>query len=118
MKSKSIMLGLFAVVFSMFLFTSCGDKKNADSPATQEENSVSQEKESASDEKTISSVEYQCPMDCEHGKTYHEAGSCPVCKMDLKALNDGGSMTCKQHKDGNCSCDRDKCKCTNCKQHS
>jgi len=27
---------------------------------------------------------YQCPMDCEEGKTYDEEGSCPVCKMDLK----------------------------------
>jgi len=27
---------------------------------------------------------YQCPMDCEKGKTYDKAGSCPVCKMDLK----------------------------------
>lgn len=29
---------------------------------------------------------YQCPMDCEKGKTYKEAGSCPVCKMDLKKV--------------------------------
>lgn len=28
-------------------------------------------------------VQYACPMDCEEGKTYEEAGSCPVCKMDL-----------------------------------
>ena len=27
---------------------------------------------------------YQCPMDCENGKTYEEPGKCPVCKMDLK----------------------------------
>ena len=27
---------------------------------------------------------YQCPMDCEKGKTYLKEGSCPVCKMDLK----------------------------------
>jgi hypothetical protein len=27
---------------------------------------------------------YKCPMDCEEGKTYDEAGTCPVCKMDLK----------------------------------
>lgn len=27
---------------------------------------------------------YQCPMDCEKGKTYDKAGQCPVCKMDLK----------------------------------
>ena len=26
---------------------------------------------------------YQCPMDCEEGKTYEEPGTCPVCKMDL-----------------------------------
>ncbi len=40
---------------------------------------------------------YQCPMQCEGEKTYPEAGSCPVCKMDIlpiakevtKVLNDG-----------------------------
>ncbi len=26
---------------------------------------------------------YQCPMDCEDGKTYDAAGKCPVCGMDL-----------------------------------
>ena len=30
---------------------------------------------------------YQCPMDCEDGKTYEEEGSCPVCKMDLKKMD-------------------------------
>jgi len=29
---------------------------------------------------------YQCPMQCEGDKTYDEAGSCPVCKMDLKPI--------------------------------
>lgn len=28
--------------------------------------------------------QYQCPMDCEKGKTYDKDGQCPVCKMDLK----------------------------------
>lgn len=28
-------------------------------------------------------IAYACPMDCEKGKTYTEAGKCPVCKMDL-----------------------------------
>jgi len=28
---------------------------------------------------------YACPMDCEKGKTYAQAGSCPVCGMDLEA---------------------------------
>jgi protein SCO1/2 len=27
---------------------------------------------------------YQCPMDCEEGKTYTENSGCPVCKMDLQ----------------------------------
>ncbi len=27
---------------------------------------------------------YQCPMDCEEGKTYDKAGICPVCEMELK----------------------------------
>ena len=31
---------------------------------------------------------YQCPMDCEDGKTYDEEGDCPVCKMKLKKVED------------------------------
>jgi len=27
---------------------------------------------------------YQCPMDCEKGKTYDQPGQCPVCGMDLE----------------------------------
>ena len=34
----------------------------------------------------IAAAEYQCPMKCEGDKTYHEQGSCPVCKMDLKEV--------------------------------
>lgn len=29
---------------------------------------------------------YQCPMDCEKGKTYDKEGQCPVCEMDLKKM--------------------------------
>lgn len=31
---------------------------------------------------------YACPMDCEKGKTYEVAGKCPVCEMDLVAMED------------------------------
>ena len=31
-------------------------------------------------------VMYQCPMQCEGDKTYDEAGSCPICNMDLKQV--------------------------------
>lgn len=29
---------------------------------------------------------YQCPMQCEGAKTYTEAGTCPVCSMDLQKV--------------------------------
>ena len=29
---------------------------------------------------------YQCPMQCEGVKTYDETGSCSICKMDLKPV--------------------------------
>ncbi len=34
---------------------------------------------------------YQCPMQCEGNKTYSETGSCPICKMDLKAITEEAS---------------------------
>lgn len=34
-------------------------------------------------DKSIAEV-YQCPMDCESGKTYAENSGCPICKMDLQ----------------------------------
>nr|WP_287494130.1 heavy metal-binding domain-containing protein [Candidatus Brachybacter algidus] len=33
-------------------------------------------------------VVYQCPMDCEKGKTYEVMGICPVCKMDLAKVEE------------------------------
>ncbi len=43
---------------------------------------------SASNEKKQEQTEekavYQCPMDCEKGKTHDKAGQCPVCGMDLE----------------------------------
>lgn len=39
--------------------------------------------------KELATEIYQCPMDCEKGKSYSEAGSCPACKMDLKAKKPG-----------------------------
>ncbi|MBC7383265.1 MAG: hypothetical protein H7296_09800 [Bacteroidia bacterium] len=29
---------------------------------------------------------YQCPMDCEKGKTYEKAGKCVVCGMELEEI--------------------------------
>ncbi|MBP0904684.1 SCO family protein [Mariniflexile gromovii] len=35
---------------------------------------------------------YQCPMECEGNKTYNEAGSCPICHMDLKAVETSSKL--------------------------
>lgn len=34
--------------------------------------------------KHSSQTTYICPMDCESGKMYKQAGTCPVCGMDLE----------------------------------
>ncbi|HMC00821.1 MAG TPA: heavy metal-binding domain-containing protein [Flavobacteriaceae bacterium] len=50
-------------------------------------------KDSAKQTSTTETVDedhdhYKCPMDCEEGKTYHEEGKCPVCKMDLQKVKE------------------------------
>lgn len=63
---KTIIISL--IIFA-FTFTSCKSEK----------------KEIKQEYKTERTTQlYQCPMDCEKGKSYTEAGTCPVCKMDLK----------------------------------
>ncbi len=64
MKKIIFILALF-VSASAFL-TSCADSKNNTDDANAQMAEV-----------------YQCPMDCESGKTYDAAGKCPVCGMDL-----------------------------------
>jgi len=48
-------------------------------------------------EKEMATVVYQCPMDCEKGKSYTKEGSCPVCKMELKEKKPGEKS---EHKEG------------------
>lgn len=104
MKIKYISLPIFVLAFSFLFFTSCKEKKAETKSETHSE--------------MHASAEYQCPMDCEDGKTYKEAGSCPVCKMDLKAKGAGKAKSCAMHKGGECTCEGDDCKCANCKEHA
>ena len=77
---KSIFV--FAAIFSFaVLFTACKETKKEE--AKEKVNIENHDNHDHSNEKMASNV-YQCPMDCEKGKTYDVAGSCPVCKMDLK----------------------------------
>lgn len=108
MKNYSTFLNLFILVFSLSIVVSCADKK-PEKEAEKQEN-VEPAKEA--------DIAYQCPMDCEEGKTYAEEGSCPVCKMDLKEVGSHQASSCKKHKDGKCSCDGKKCKCKDCKEHA
>ena len=45
-------------------------------------------------------AEYQCPMDCENGKTYDKEGECPECKMALKKVEkEEGNDQSENHDD-------------------
>ena len=67
-----------AVIFSLtVLFTACKDTKK-------EEMKIESHEGHDHDSEVTASKTYQCPMDCENGKTYEAEGPCPVCKMDLK----------------------------------
>jgi len=81
---KKILTGM--VILSMGLFiTSCNEKKKVkEDVKTEKHEDGDSDKEMKKPE--IAAVEYQCPMKCEGDKTYHEPGSCPVCKMDLKEI--------------------------------
>ena len=34
-------------------------------------------------------TQFECPMKCEGDKTYDTPGNCPVCNMNLNAMNSG-----------------------------
>ena len=75
---KSILL--VAAIFSIaVIFTSCKESKKEEVKTESHEGH-----DHESDSGVTSKEAYKCPMDCEKGKSYEEAGVCPVCKMDLK----------------------------------
>ncbi|MDF1516419.1 MAG: heavy metal-binding domain-containing protein [Lutibacter sp.] len=68
---------------------------------------------------------FACPMQCEGEKTYDKAGSCPICKMDLKKveMKMAETYSCPMHADvksdkpGSCSkCGMDLKKVENAKK--
>ena len=64
--SKKIIL---PILLAILVFASCNNSEKA---------------ENKTNGSTQTKAVYQCPMDCEHGKTYDKAGKCPVCEMDLE----------------------------------
>ena len=80
---KSILILAFAIAT---LNTVSCDKKEKTETTTGHEGHNHKEGEAHK-------LAYECPMDCEKGKTYDKKGTCPVCKMDLieaKADNHDG----------------------------
>lgn len=74
---KSILLLALCLSFGI-VFTSCkGEKK---------EETETQESHAAEKADLAMADIYQCPMDCEKGKTYDKEGECPTCKMALKKV--------------------------------
>ncbi len=82
----ALCLGLGVVI------TSCkGEKKEAKEGTEMEENRAADKADMAMNEA------YQCPMDCEKGKTYDKEGKCPICEMDLKKVEKEGEH---EHENG------------------
>lgn len=91
MKKKIL---VFAICFSVsFIITSCKKEKkeeiSTEEIITEDFEEVEIIKEEVTEAQEVetkemaSNILYQCPMDCEKGKSYSEEGSCPVCKMNL-----------------------------------
>ena len=70
--SKKTILAMAILLTIGFTFTSCKKDKK-------------EEVQTEATTEMASNVVYQCPMDCEKGKSYTEPGQCPVCEMDLKS---------------------------------
>lgn len=68
---------IFLVALTSSLLWACGNSNN-----TKHDSSVV----GSSDSTQVAAV-YQCPMDCEKGKTYEKEGKCPVCSMELELKN-------------------------------
>lgn len=58
---KKLIFGLSIFLSFSFLLSSCSNEAKTDEAV----------------------LTYQCPMECEGDKTYHEEGNCPICKMRL-----------------------------------
>lgn len=79
MKKLILML---SVCFTVAMVSCKETDKKTDANADTEMN----ETHAADQADMAMNAEYQCPMDCEEGKTYDTAGACPVCGMDLKEV--------------------------------
>ena len=81
---RKILTGVLILSLGLFTISCKENNKSAEREKTENHEHGDSDKEMEHSE--IAAAEYQCPMKCEGEKTYHEQGSCPVCKMDLKEV--------------------------------
>lgn len=78
---KKVILVLALMLSASTVLVSCkGEKKEQSEETEMQENHAANEADMAMNDI------YQCPMDCEEGKTYDKEGNCPICKMALKKV--------------------------------
>lgn len=87
MKKSILTLGLL-LSFTL-VFTSCKEGKHE---SEHHNGTEMHESDAANDADMAMNFAYQCPMDCEEGKTYDEEGECPKCKMALKKVEKDGDQ--------------------------
>ena len=92
---KTLLLLALCLSFSV-VFTSCKGEKKEEAHTEEAETHESHAADAAD---IAMNYEYQCPMDCEDGKTYDEEGECPKCKMALKKVEKEGHDNDESHEE-------------------
>lgn len=94
MKKQLLLIGLAALfVAGVSAFTGCKSSGKKTTPEQEQvtpgtEHEMEAPDTAAVDTSATAEVHYQCPMKCEGDKTYDQPGKCPVCGMDLVAVNE------------------------------
>ncbi len=97
---KKVIVAIAVVLTIGFTVTSCKSEKKETKEVVEKEVVEKEVVEKEAETEAMAVAVYQCPMDCEKGKTYDKPGQCPVCKMDLKKQEAEGDTDVHEHKEG------------------
>ena len=101
---KKVIVAIVVVLTVGFRVTSCKseqkDAKEVEKEVVEEVKEVEVKEVKEVKAEIMALAVYQCPMDCEEGKTYTKPGQCPVCKMDLKMKKTEGNKDSHDHESG------------------
>ena len=97
---KKLVFAIAVVLTVGFTVTSCKSEQKESKEVIEKEVVEKEVIEKEVEAEMIAAAVYQCPMDCEKGKTYDKAGPCPVCKMDLKKQETEEDVNADAHSHG------------------